>query len=494
MRQKGMPSPDECYRAYLAKDPRFDGAFFVGITTTGIYCRATCTARAPKRENCVFFPTAAAAEEAGFRPCLRCRPELAPGMPAQTEGSALAQRAAEMIRTGVAHGSIATIARRLGISERHLRRLFETEFGTSPAQYRSTCRLLLAKSLLTDSDLPVSQVAHAAGFESIRRFNDELRARYGLSPTDMRRQANGVGKQGDEPAEQGILVQMGFRPPMRFDLLLGFLAGRAIAGVESVVDGCYRRSLRIVDDDGRVHLGWVSVGCDEARSRLRCRVSPSLVDVLPQVIGLIGRIFDTSCSPEDVDAGLEGFWDVVGEGYRRPGIRLPGCADAFEMGCRAILGQQITVRAASTLAGRVAASFGEAVETPFDDVTLAFPTPEVLAADGCEEALGELGVTRQKQKAIRALAQGLADGSLALEPGVDVAETHDALVSLPGIGEWTAQYLLMRACSYPDALPAADYAVRQAFPGMRPREVERLSESWRPWRSYAVMALWQVPA
>ena len=493
MMRRSMPSADECYRAYLAKDPRLDGTFFVGITSTGIYCRATCTARAPKREHCAFFPTAAAAEEAGYRPCLRCRPELAPGTPVQTEGDVLAHRAEEMIRTGVAHGSVSGISRRLGVSERHLRRLFESEFGTSPAQYRSTCRLLLAKSLLTDSDLPVSQIAHAAGFGSIRRFNDEFRGRYGLSPTDVRKRAGRMHAQDGKQDERGILVQVGFRPPMRFDLLLGFLEGRAIPGVESVADGRYRRGLRVVDDDGREHLGWVSVGCDEARSRLRCRVSPSLVDVLPQVIDVVERVFDTRCSPADVDAGLGAFWDAVGEGRRRPGIRMPGCANAFEMGCRAILGQQITVRAASTLAGRIAGTFGEEVETPFDDVTLVFPAPGVLASDECGKTLGELGVTRQKQRAIHALASALADGSLVLEPGVDVAATHDALVALPGVGDWTAQYLLMRACSYTDALPATDYAVRRAFPGMRPRELERLSGAWRPWRSYAVMSIWQTP-
>ena len=486
----GMPDPDACYAAYAAKDPKFDGLFFIGVRSTGIYCRATCTAKTPRRENCEFFPTAAAAEAAGYRPCMRCRPELAPGTPASPLAMDVARRAAVRLRDGSDHPSVAGVATELGVSERHLRRLFEDEYGTTPSQYRSTCRLLLAKELLTDTDVPVAQVAYAAGYDSVRRLNDELRQRYGLTPTDLRCSA---GRAGDTHGTVGgITLRVGYRPPFQWDVLLRFLAGRAIPGVESVADGRYARSLRLRDADGAERTGWVSVSNDGRRNVLECLVSPSLMGCLPAVLATVSRIFDTACSPEVVWDGLDGFRQKAGERYDLPGVRLPGCADPFEMACRAILGQQITVGAASTIAGRVARKFRIPVDTPFEGVSLAFPpAADVAGRDGGE--LGELGVTRQKQRAILSLASGMADGSLRLEAGVDPEETRGALVSLPGIGEWTAQYLLMRACQYPDAMPSTDYAVTKAFPGLSPRRISRLSEAWRPWRSYAVMSLWQAP-
>lgn len=516
------PNDDALYAAYLAKDPRFDGIFYTGITSTGIYCRATCPSRTPKRENCRFFPSAAAAEAAGFRPCLRCRPEIAPGMPANlgaagstlagstpagpapspsaptrsTPAADLAHRAADAIREGEHSRPISEIARDLGVSERHLRRLFEAEYGATPANYRTTSRLLLAKSLLTDTDLPMTRIAFASGFESIRRFNDEFSLRYQLTPTELRESARNSGTPASFENVDSIELHIGYRPPFDYARLLGFLGRRAVGGVESVGAGAYRRSLRIAS--GTTRVGWVSVTNDPEHSRLRCQISDSLVDVLPVVLSKISRIFDTGASPSAIEAGLESFRaDVggtgngVGELGNAPGLRLAGSADPFEMAVRAVLGQQVTVAAARTMMGRVAQEFGQDISTPFDDVVRVFPDAGAFAGSEAAERLGRLGVTRQKQGAILGLARAIESGALILRPGADPDATRRALLEIPGVGPWTAEYLLMRACSYPDAFPSTDFAVRSAFRGLTVREIEERAQAWRPWRSYAVMALWQ---
>lgn len=486
-------SDERCYEAYLAKDAKFDGLFFMGVTSTGIYCRATCPARAPRFENCRFFRTAAAAETAGFRPCLRCRPELAPGIPANEETSAIAHRAAELLRSGDAGRSIESVAGAVGVTSRQLRRIFEQAYGTTPAKYRSTCRLLLAKRLLTDTNLPVSAVAQASGFGSQRRLNDEFLVRYHLSPSKLRHAA---AESANAPSSIGsIRFRVCYRPPFQWKRLLRFLSARAIPGVEHVADGVYQRSIRVSDASGKKRVGWLSVSDEPENACLRCQASESLASTLPQVLAIVERIFDTSCSPDAVALGLEPFFQELAHenivGDTAPGVRLAGCADPFEMAVRAVLGQQITVRAATTLAGRVAHELGTGIDTPFDDVNALFPTPLDLLEPDIPEHLGALGVTRQKQRAIRSLATTFSNGELVLGPGADPQPTRRMLLDLPGIGEWTAQYLLMRTCCYPDAMPATDYAVRQAFPNLTPRQIEEKSLAWSPWRSYAVMYLWQ---
>lgn len=484
-----MPHDDICYDALAARDPRFDGRFFVGVTSTGIYCRAVCTAKTPLRKNCRLFESAAAAEQAGFRPCLKCRPELAPGIPIHYENDRLVRRAADMIRAEKHGGSMSSIAEDLSISERHLRRLFEDIYGITPVQYRSTCRLLLAKSLLTDTDLPISRIAHACGYTSLRRFNDAFQGWYHLSPTNFKKNSIRAAYKKDET----ILLQIGYRPPYRFDLLLNFLKFRAIKGVEVIENGSYFRTLYIPRERGKALSGWIKVENDPKHNRLRCSVSAGLADALPLVRTKLQHLFDTNCDPSTVEEGLSDFYRQTNPACHLPGIRVPGCISGFEMAVRAILGQQITVTAANTLAGRVATEFGKPLTTPLEDLYVTFPQPEVFCTPDAAERLGQLGVIKQRQQAICALAQAWCRGEVVLEPGADTADMRAKLLGLPGIGSWTLQYLLIRVFANPDALPSTDFAVKQAFSPATPHHIEQMSQAWRPWRSYATISLWSTP-
>ena len=484
-----LPDRDICYKALLANDPRFDGLLFVGVSSTGIYCRVgICWAKVPKIENCTFFKTAAEAEAAGYRPCLKCRPELAPGEPIAPDADRAVARAALAIREHPGASPIARIAADQGMSERHLRRLFESTYGVAPAAYRETCRLLLAKSLLTDTDLPITRIAFASGFSSVRRFNDAFVNNYRMPPTRFRKRA----KEGSAPANANdpVVLHVGYRAPYRFDLLLAFLKLRAIEGVEAVEGGAY---YRIVRGEDAAHTGWVKVADEPKRKRLAVTVSPELFDDIPSVLARVRRLFDTDCVPSAVEAGLADFHARLDGAYHIPGIRVPCSFDGFEMAVRAILGQQITVKAASTLAGRVAQEFGRPIAGPIDALTCAFPGPGAFCEDGVAERLGELGVIAQRARAICTIAQAVEAGALTLRPGGDVRTEADFLGSIRGIGDWTVQYLLMRAYNYPDAFLPTDYGVKLGFPDMKPRELEALSQPWRPWRSYAVMSLWSVP-
>lgn len=501
-----LPDGDTCWEALGMHDPRLDGLFFVGVSSTGIYCRAVCSAKRPKRENCTFYRTAAEAEAAGFRPCLKCRPELAPGMPLAADTDRAVRRAALLIKEGVGANRIADIAAGLGLSERQFRRLFEQAFGVTPTEYRTTCRLLLAKSLLTDTDLPITRVAYACGFSSVRRFNDAFSTRYRMPPTRFRAKAAA----GTARADSGpIVLHVGYRPPFRFDLLLDFLRMRAIDGVEAVGEGAYLRTVRLDgarstaasfggQQDGRrggaTKVGWIKVEDESAKNRLSVTVSPELFDDLPLVLARVRRLFDTDCLPASIETGLADFYARVAPENHVVGIRLPCCFDGFEMAVRAILGQQITVKAAGTLAGRVAREFGCAVETPFEGLGVAFPPPLAFCTPEAASRLGELGVIRQRARAICALAEAVCSGEVGLCPGSDFEADAVALKAIPGIGDWTVQYLLMRAYAHPDAFPASDLGVLGAFPGLKPREAAVLSENWRPWRSYAVMSIWSAHA
>lgn len=469
---------DRCYRALRARDVRFDGRFFVGVTSTGIYCRPICPSRPPKRENCTFHPSAAAAETAGFRPCLRCRPELAPGNASIDAGARLAQQAASLIEDGVADGgSVDEIAGRLGISDRHLRRVFQTEFGVAPIAYAQTHRMLLAKRLLTDTRLSVTDVALASGFHSVRRFNALFRERYRLKPTDLRR-ATATREIADR-----FMFELAFRPPFDWQALLDFFAARTIAGVDDVAGNAYRRTLRIAVR-GTEHTGWIEVRPVARKHTVRVSVSATFAAILPAVLARTKRVFDLACDPGQVQAAL-------GElAAANPGLRLPGAFDAFELAVRAVLGQQITVRAARTLAGRFAERFGAPIETPFDGLTRLFPAPATVATLPYGD-IAALGIIATRAKTILALAQGFASGSVVLEPGADADTSIERLRALPGIGDWTAQYMAMRALAWPDAFPHTDYGVMKALGEKNPRRVLAMAEAWRPWRAYAVMHLWQ---
>jgi AraC family transcriptional regulator of adaptative response / DNA-3-methyladenine glycosylase II len=463
-----------CYRALQAHDARFDGRFFVGVASTGIYCRPVCRVRTPRLANCRFFASAAAAEAQGYRPCLRCRPELAPGHAAIDAGARLVQAAAGLIEDGaLVDGNVEALAQRLGVTARHLRRVFRSELGVSPVQYVQTQRLLLAKRLLTDTPMPVTDVAMASGFGSVRRFNALFRARYRMQPGALRRSA-------PETERPDVLeFMLGYRPPLDFEALLAFLARRTIAGVEHVENAAYLRTARI-----GAATGWLAVMHDVKRAALRVAVSPSLAHAVPAVLARVKRIFDIGCDPQQV-------MDALGPlAARNPGLRVPGTFDGFEAAVRAILGQQITVRAAHTIAGRFADAFGEPIAAPHPALRRVFPSPQRVAALTVPE-IAELGIVAARARAIVAVASALHAGDLRLDPGADLDASLAALRALPGIGEWTAQYLAMRALGWPDAFLPSDYGVLKALGETNPRRTLAHAEAWRPWRAYAVMHLWK---
>ncbi|MBI5276635.1 MAG: helix-turn-helix domain-containing protein [Burkholderiales bacterium] len=479
--------PDACYLALKARDARFDGRFFTGVTTTGIYCRPVCRVRTPKRENCRFFGHAAQAESAGFRPCLRCRPELAPQSMAwsiQDAGAILAQQAVRLLDEPEAWTSepatVESLAGRLGVSDRHLRRLFEAQLGVSPLQYLQTRRLLTAKQLLADTDLPITQVALISGYASVRRFNAAFVEHYGLNPTQLRRE----GGQGGH----GLQVRLGYRPPYDVASMLGFFATRAMKGVETVSPERSELSRTLgIESAGVQHAGWVTARFDEERHLLAVEVSDGLRTVLPQVIRRVRAMFDLDADPQAINA-------VLHEPFPNgDGLRVPGAPSGYELAVRAVLGQQVTVAAARTLAQRLVDRFGVAIETPLPGLQRLFPAPAVLASAG-GDALGQLGIVRQRQAAIVAIAQAVHEGRLQLHAGADIEATMAALKELPGIGDWTAHYIAMRALRWPDAFPAGDIALQKALRVQDQRnparEAEAASLAWKPWRSYAVIRAW----
>ena len=480
---------DACYRAVAAHDARFDGAFFIGVTSTGIYCRPVCRVKTPRRENCRFFAHASQAEGAGFRPCLRCRPELAPqtlAWSAQDASALLAQHAARLLDSPDAWGdevpSVAGLAARLGVSDRHLRRVFEAELGVSPMDWLQTRRLLAAKQLLADTRLPVAQVALAAGFASLRRFNAAFAAQYRMSPTALRRDGS-EAKPGD-----GIAVTLGYRPPYDVREMLQFLQQRGIAGVEQIDVAAHTvaRTLRLDDDT----CGWVACRFEPEQHRVQVRVADSLAPQLPRVIARVRAWLDLDADPAAIHAVLGADFPALA------GLRVPGTLDGFELAVRAVLGQQVTVAAARTLTTRLVERFGTPLATPIDGLTRLFPSPAALAAASGDE-LGQLGLVRQRQAAIHALAQAVSSGQIRLHAGADVAATMDALKALPGIGAWTADYIALRALRWPDAFPAGDVALQKALSpdGQRltARAAEGRAERWRPWRAYAVIRAWHSP-
>lgn len=476
------------YAAFKAKDPRFDGRFFVGVSSTGIYCRPVCHAKLPRAENCTFYATAAEAEQAGHRPCLVCRPELAPGASAVDARKTLARRAASLIEAGATTDqSLAALAATLGCTGRHLRRVFMAEYRVTPVEYQQTVRLLLAKGLLTDTALPVLDVAMAAGFGSLRRFYAVFRARYRMAPTALRRAA------GAAPPDGSVTLLLGYRPPYLWDRQLAFLAGRAIPGVEAVQGGAYLRTVRCVAGGAALH-GWLRVAHRADQSALAVTLSTALLPALPQVLARVRLMFDLGCAPHAIYEGLASM-DKIRPGLCALGTRLPGCFDPFEMAVRTVLGQQISVKAASTLAGRLVAAYGTPVDTGVEGLTHAFPTPDdMLALEGnIADHLGRLGVIGARARTILALAQGLRDGHITLGPDADPEAEVARLLAMPGIGPWTAHIIAMRAMGWPDAFLPTDLGIKKALAPRTPKESLALAEAWRPWRSYATMNLWHAP-
>ncbi|MGE5194797.1 MAG: AlkA N-terminal domain-containing protein [Deltaproteobacteria bacterium] len=473
-----------CYRALTARDVRFDGVFCVGVTTTGIYCRPVCTARTPGWDRCRFFPNAALAEREGFRPCLRCRPELAPGQAPIDAVGRVARLAAARIEAGALNddGNIEVLAGELGLSARQLRRAIRQEFGVSPVELAQTNRLLLAKRLLADSSLPVIDVAMTSGFSSVRRFNALFREHYGFPPTHVRR-AKRIKSNGD-----CLHLTLAYRPPFAWRELLRFLAGRATAGVECVATESYSRTVAL----GKLR-GWLRVEPVAGRHVLAVELSTSLAPMLPAILSRLRHLFDLAARPDVIDAHLSSDKRLVESVRRSPGLRVPGAFDGFELAVRAILGQRISVAAATTLAGGLASAFGETIETPSASLNRIFPIPERLATVTASE-LTPLGIAAPRANAIRELARAILSGRVNLEPGADPELTMTRLVELPGIGDWTAGYIALRALRWPDAFPASDLGLLRASRAKTPAALRRAAEAWRPWRGYAAMHLWNSDA
>jgi AraC family transcriptional regulator of adaptative response / DNA-3-methyladenine glycosylase II len=465
-----------CDRARHSRDARFDGRFFIAVTTTGIYCRPICPARAPNDGNVRYFPTASAAQAAGFRPCLRCRPEASPGTPAWFGTSSVVARALRLISDGALDGgSVDRLADRLGITGRHLRRLFVEHLGATPLDVAVTRRVHAAKRLLDETSLPCHRVAMAAGFGSLRRFNGEMRRIYKRTPTELRALARRRGRHDSDH----YTFRLAYRPPYDWNALLAFLSARATPGVESADGNQYRRTITIGGQHGTIEVS------PDTPTALRLRVRFPDPQRLLLIVERVRRMFDLGAVPAVVAEHLASDPLLRARLRAHPGIRTPGAWDGFELAVRAILGQQISVRGATTIAGRVAAMFGSPIAGD-KGLDRLFPTPRQLVSAGIEQA----GVVRARAQAIRSLAREAVEDRLTFD-GLDPRATAAALLRIPGIGPWTAEYIAMRALGEPDAFPSGDLVLRRELGHCTARELERRSDAWRPWRAYAVMLLWQ---
>ncbi len=487
--------PAVCHRALDARDARFDGLFFVGITTTRIYCRPVCPARISYRDRRRFFDSAAAAEEAGFRPCLRCRPELAPGRALVDAVPRLAQVAAHRIGAGALNGGgVAQLARELGVSDRHLRRALERELGVSPVELAQTHRLLLAKRLLADTSLPVTRIAFASGFQSLRRFNSVFRERYRLSPSALRRSppAGEAGLDaGTTPDEALVQLTLAYRAPLAWRVLTEILLRDAMPGVEMVEGGCYGRTVRLNGVRGLVFAEDAALPARDPdrpeKAHLRVHVSPALLPVLMPLLARLRHLFDLDAEPTVIDASLErnGLGSLV---RRRPGVRIPGAVDGFEVVLRALLRGR-SGGGSRELVRRVVASLGEPFATGIPALSRLAPGAERVAEAGVSR-LTALGVPGRRADAIVSVARSITDGTLRLDPGSDVTVAHRALLEISGIGERLATTIVMHAMHWPDAFPASDGLLRRATAASSPGALRARAEQWRPWRAYAALHLW----
>jgi AraC family transcriptional regulator of adaptative response / DNA-3-methyladenine glycosylase II len=465
---------EQCYQAMITHDPRFDGHFFVAVKSTRIYCRPICRSKRPALERCEFYRLAAAAEVAGYRPCLRCRPELAPGQAPADSADRLTSAAVKQIEAGsLQEQSVSDLACSLGVSDRHLRRVLLENLGVTPVRLAQTHKLLLAKQLLTDTTLPIIDVAFASGFTSLRRFNSLFRERYSFAPKTLR-EKNRSAK--DLPS---CICRLFYRSPFDWGSLLTFFSRRVFAGVEQVDGERYRRTVGIGS-----HQGWISVENDPSQSALRVEVSISLLPVLMQVLARLRRLFDLEATPQQITTHLGSL------ATSNPGLRVPGAFDGFEIAIRAILGQQISVKAATTFAGRVTNQFGQPIATPFPGLTHLAPTAPSIAAATMSE-LTQIGITRSRARSILAMAQAVANGVVTLDVAVSIDQALAKLKELPGIGDWTVHYFAMRVFGWPDAFPYSDLGILKALKTNNPRQALAAAESWRPWRAYAAMHLWK---
>ena len=469
------------YEAVRSKDQRFDGRFYTAVTTTGIYCRPSCPARTPHAVNITFYPTAIDAQTAGFRACRRCRPEASPGSPEWNLRTGLVDRALRLISDGIADdGGVAAVARRLDVSERHLHRVMTAELGVGPAAYARARRAQSARLLLDSSDLSITTIAYAAGFSSLRQFNETMRAIFGCPPSELRRR-----RHSPQVAAAGELVlRLDYRPPLAAAHLMEFLRFHAVTGVEDADLGTYRRTLTLAHGAAVVAL---TPAVDSAHVVARLR----LVDLrdLTAAVQACRRMLDLDADPLAIAQTLSRD-DVLAPLVRRmPGLRVPGAASGFELAIRAVLGQQVTVQGACTLAARLVTKLG--ADVPFADpvLTSLFPSPAAVADDD----LAGIGLTGARVRAVRALAAAVADGGVEVDCGADRLRTRTGLLALPGIGEWTADYIGMRGLSDPDAFPHGDLGLRNVWRDLTGQDGSGLrarARQWQPWRAYAAVYLW----
>jgi len=468
-----------CSRARLSRDARFDGKFFIGVRSSGVYCRPICPARTAKEENVRYFASAAAAAEAGFRPCLRCRPECSPGTPAWVGTPNTVSRALRLIgESGLEDGGVEALADRLGVGARHLRRLFLRHLGATPSAVAQTRRLHFAKKLIDETNLSMSQVALASGFGSVRRFNAGIRKVYHRAPTHIRRLTRQTASQPDNQ----YLFKLRFRPPYHWNAMLGFLAARATPGVEAVEGNCYRRT---ISRNGR--SGYFEVSMDEAHEALLARIQFGDPQSLIHIVERIRAMFDLNADWTTIVRSLQTNPVLASHVRAEPGLRVPGCWNGFELAVRAILGQQITVKGATALTGKLVKRFGRSFALE-NNLTHLFPTPEVLA----DAQLAGVGMPGARAETIRALARAVSDGEIRFEAIVDSDAFLTRFQQVPGIGKWTAQYVAMRAMGEPDAFPSSDLGLLRAVGCTNFKELERQAAAWRPWRAYAAMYLWRM--
>ena len=481
-----IPTPQHFYRALAAKDSRFDGVFFTGVKTTGIYCRPICAVKTPRESSCAFFSSAAAAEAAGFRPCLRCRPELAP--------YAIQQNLAHAIWKKIANGalnelSIEHLAQQVGLSSRQMRRVLLQEFGVSPVEMAQTQRLLFAKKLLQETALNMTDIAFAAGFGSVRRFNALFSQRYQMTPGEVRRAA--------PSADESLSLRLAYRPPYEWDALIRYLRGRAMPGLEAVIEEksglAYVRSV-LIDEK----TGWIKVSHFADNNQLGLQVSPELTPVLMPLLAKVRQQFDLEAHPQTIHSHLYEDVMLAGQIQHTPGLRVPGAFNHFELAIRAVLGQQVSVAGATTVAGRLVERFGLAALTPFAGVTHHFPTPQVITQLSIDQLAG-IGIPGARAATLQNVAQFALDGGFERAADSTLDEAIQQMKRIRGVGEWTAQYIAMRALRFSDAFPAGDLGLQKAAAqANNPAETRwsekqllTRSEQWSPWRAYAALLLWQ---
>lgn len=474
-----------CEQARLSRDVRFDGLFFTAVTSTGIYCRPVCPAPPPKPSNIVYYRNAAAAEAAGFRPCLRCRPELSPADGSWRRGDAAMARALKLIEGGaLAELSLAELAARVNLGERQLRRLFNDRLGATPVGVHGTHRLLFAKQLLTETDLPITEVALAAGFGSLTRFNTSFREAYRMAPRELR-------KQEKTSTGEVLTLRLNYRPPYDLAAMLDFLRGRALPGVEHVDGDSYSRII-----GSAAAPGWLRVsawpGAGDGVNALQLQLHNVAAPMLLPIVQRLRRMFDLDADPQAIGEALAADQRLRPLLLQRPGLRIPSGWDGFEIAVRAVIGQQVSVAAARTVTARVAQRFGTAITSPFSArLTHLFPTAETLA----DADLSDVGLTRARAQTVRTVARALLSGAVDFRPEQTLDEFVARWVALPGIGPWTANYMALRALGHPDAFPAEDLVLQRALPNdggrLSAKALREHAEAWRPWRGYAVIQLWR---